>query len=205
MTEPTPTPAETPEVPEGDPALAAAVREVEAHVAEAGWDQPARLYALVDTASLVTREPALAASLGLADPATAAGLTPVEQELAGEEPLERLLEHIVWPETVVGCAAVVERLVLPPAADAELPDESAAATAYARSHPDRQEVRLVAGATRDGATYCALRMRAHDDGASVVGGTDLVPGLLELVVGTLAGDPAEDPSEEVAEEAVEET
>lgn len=99
----------------------------------------------------------------------------------------------------MGCAAVVERLVLPPAADAELPDEAAAATAYARSHPDRQEVRLVAGATRGGATYCALRMRAHDDGASVVGGTDLVPGLLELVVATLAGDPAED----VAEEAVE--
>ena len=30
-----------------------------------GWDQPARLYALVDTAALVQREPALAAAMGL--------------------------------------------------------------------------------------------------------------------------------------------
>ena len=36
-----------------DPALAAAVLEIEAHVAHDGWDQPARLYALVDTAQLV--------------------------------------------------------------------------------------------------------------------------------------------------------
>ena len=41
---------------------------------------------------------------------------------------------------------------------------------FAREHPDRQEVRIVAGATRAGATYCALRLRAHDDDQSVVGG-----------------------------------
>ena len=33
--------------------LRAAVLEIEAHAAEAGWDQPARLYALVPTADLV--------------------------------------------------------------------------------------------------------------------------------------------------------
>ena len=38
-----------------DPALATAVLEIESHVAEGGWDQPARLYALVDTARLVER------------------------------------------------------------------------------------------------------------------------------------------------------
>ena len=36
-----------------DPALAAAVLEIENHIAESGWDQPARLYALVETARLV--------------------------------------------------------------------------------------------------------------------------------------------------------
>ena len=36
-----------------DPALASAVLEIEAHVGREGWDQPARLYALVDTATLV--------------------------------------------------------------------------------------------------------------------------------------------------------
>ena len=44
---------------------------------------------------------------------------------------------------------------------------------------------MVAGATRTGYTYCALRLKSHDDEASVVDGTDLVPGLLELVLGTL--------------------
>ena len=47
-----------------DPALAAAVREIESHIAEGGWDQTARLYALVETAQLVEHEPALAAMMG---------------------------------------------------------------------------------------------------------------------------------------------
>ena len=42
-------PTERRRLPE-DPALAAAVLEIESHVAQDGWDQPARLYALVDTA-----------------------------------------------------------------------------------------------------------------------------------------------------------
>lgn len=169
-----------------DPALAAAVLEIESHTAAGGWDQPARLYALVDTAALVRREPALAAAMGL-DAASAQGsLTPVEQDqLAPDQPLEVVLESIVWPEEVAGCAAVVERLVLPPDADAHIPDTRAAAEEYAREHPDRQEVRIVAGATRAGATYCALRLRAHDDDQSVVGGGDLVPALLQLLRATL--------------------
>ena len=81
-----------------------------------------------------------------------------------------VLESIVWPDGVAGCAAVVERLVLPPDADAEIPEDPAGAEEFAREHPDRQEVRIVAGATRAGATYCALRLRAHDDDQSVVGG-----------------------------------
>ena len=43
----------------------------------------------------------------------------------------------------------------------------------------------MAGATRAGATYCALRLRAHDDAQSVVTGADLVPGLVSLLVATL--------------------
>ena len=169
-----------------DPALAAAVLEIESHIAGEGWDQPARLYALVDTAELVRREPALASMMGL-DAASAQGsLTPVEQDqLAPDQPLEVVLESIVWPEEVAGCAAVVERLVLPPDADAHIPEDQAAAEEFAREHPDRQEVRIVAGATRAGATYCALRLRSHDDDQSVVGGGDLVPALLQLLRATL--------------------
>ena len=44
-----------------DPALASVVLELEKHHAAMGWDQPARLYALVDTAEFVAAEPARAA------------------------------------------------------------------------------------------------------------------------------------------------
>ena len=180
--------SETPASP-GTPVpapLRDAVREIEAHAAEAGWDQPSRLYALVPTSELLASEPALAAAMGL-DAATAAGtLTPVEQDdVPPDTPLEQVLEGIMWPAEVTGCAAVVERLVLPPAADGELPEDPAEAERWAAEHPDREDVRIVAAATRDGATYCALRMRTHDDALSVVEAPDLVPALLELVRGTL--------------------
>ncbi|WP_151083004.1 PPA1309 family protein [Nocardioides cynanchi] len=166
-----------------DPALAAAVLEIERHAARSGWDQPARLFALVDTSRLVDREPQLAGSVGEAE------LTPVEQDgLVAGRPLEDQLVTISWPETVDGCAAMVERFVLPPDVEAELPDEPAAAASYVAGHPDRQEVRIVAGALRSGASFCALRLRAHDDDESVLGGEDLVPALLELVRGTLEGE-----------------
>ena len=67
----------------------------------------------------------------------------------------------------------------------EIPEDPAGAEEFAREHPDRQEVRIVAGATRAGATYCALRLRAHDDDQSVVAGIDLVPALLQLLAATL--------------------
>jgi hypothetical protein len=169
-----------------DPALAAAVLEIESHIAGDGWDQPSRLYALVDTAELVAKEPALASAMGLDDSSAAGSLTPVEQELlAPSRSLEEALSEISWPPGVTGCAAVVERLVLPPGADEQIPDDPKSAEEFAREHPDRQEVRIVAGATRAGATYCALRLKAHDDDQSVVGGADLVPGLLELLSATL--------------------
>lgn len=171
---------------DADPALASAVLEIEAHLAEGGWDQPGRLYALVDTASLVVQEPALAVAMGLDAAAEAGSLTAVEQdEVDPAQPLEQVLESIVWPPGVTGCAAMVERLVLPPGSDGQLPDDPVAARAYAREHPDRQEVRIVAGVTRSGSTYCALRLRAHDDATSVVGSVDLVPGLLALLRATL--------------------
>jgi hypothetical protein len=168
-----------------DPHLVAAVRELEAHAAEQGWDQPARLYALVPTADLVAREPELAQLLGL-DAETPAGLTPVEQDpVPGDRPLEDVLEAVMWPAEVAGAAAVVERLVLPPSADSAIPEDPAEAQAYAESHPDREEVRVVAAAMRDGERFAALRLRSHDDALAVLEDRDLVPGLLELLARTL--------------------
>jgi hypothetical protein len=172
--------------PEVDAVLQAAVREIEAHAAEAGWDQPARLYALVPTSDLLVREPALAAAMSIDEASAAGSLTPVEQDqMPVDRTLEQVLEQIMWPPEVFGCAAVVERLVLPPSAESDLPEDEGVAAEYAATHPDRQEVRIVAGVTRARSTYCALRLRAQDDGQSVVESPNLVPMLLELLLGTL--------------------
>lgn len=164
-------------------ALAAVVRELESHAAASGWDQPERLYALVETASFIADEPELAAQLGLtADD----GLTPIEQEpLPNGMLLEQALAEIAWPEVVSGVAAVAERFVLPPGADDEVPDDPAAAQEFAASHPDRQEVRMVAAVLRTGESACALRLRSHDEDQSVLTGADLVPGLVTLLHATL--------------------
>ena len=91
----------------------------------------------------------------------------------------------MWPAEVYGAAAVVERLVLLPAADAAMPEDVEAAHQYAAEHPEREEVRIVAAATRSGSTYCALRLKAHDDALSVLEAPDLVPALLQLLRSTL--------------------
>jgi hypothetical protein len=164
--------------------LSDVVRELELHAARGGWDQPAQIFALVETTELVRREPALAQALGITD--ADGGLTPVEQDaLPPGQELEDVLQQIEWPDEVAGCAAVVERLVLPPAADADIPDDRAEAAEYAAAHPDRQEVRIVAAATRDGESFCALRLRSHDEDDNVLGGPDLVPPLLQLLHATL--------------------
>ncbi len=196
MSEPVDEDLNEPAVPESqladldvDPALAAAVLEIEQHASQGGWDQPARLYALVDTAQLVVHEPALASAMGLDASSEQGSLTPIEQDqLDPGQQLERVLETIAWPGQVTGCAAVVERLVLPPEADAEIPEDPDEAAAYAREHPARQELRMVAGVTREGSTYCAMRFRSHDDDTKVVGGADLVPALLELLAATLTDE-----------------
>ncbi len=178
---------DAPLAPAADLALRAAVLELEQHAAEAGWDQPARLFALVPTAQLLAEEPGLAPMLGVDPDADLTGsLTPIEQdELPPGEPIEELLAQMIWPDEVHGTAVVVERLVLPPSVG-ELPTDVSAAQELAQSHPNREEVRMIAGATRTGSTYCALRLRSHDDAFAVIEGADLVPALLQLLQGTLA-------------------
>lgn len=172
--------------------LRRAVLEIDAALASEGWDQPARLYALVDTGRLLQREPALADRLGL-EPDVAGqpadGLTAVEQEtLPADRALEDVLAGIEWPVDVDGCAAAVERVVLPPSAEEALPDDPVALRTYAAEHPDRHEVRIVAAALRDGRAHCTLRIRGHGD-RDLLEGADLVPGLVALVADTLTEQP----------------
>src|SRR5690348_11629472 len=112
----------SPSTPPAPAALKAVVAELELHAESAGWDRPAALYALVDTAELAAAEPALARQLGLDPHAAPGSLTPVEQELSGAaatagRPLDEALARIAWPPAVLGCALVQEVLVLP--SDAE--------------------------------------------------------------------------------------
>lgn len=179
-------PDPAPTSPRPEAALRATTLEVEQHVAESGWDQPARLYALVPTADLVRAEPALAAQLGLDPDAAADGFTPIEQdEVPADRELEDVLGSIMWPPGVAGCAAVIERLVLPPSAEGELPGDAEQARAVAAEHPDRQEVRMAVAVTRDGRAHCALRLRSHDEAGDVLDGVDLVPTLVGLLSQTL--------------------
>jgi hypothetical protein len=167
-----------------DSPLRRAALEVEAHVGAQGWDQPPRLFALVATADLIAREPALADQLS-SDPD---GITPVEQELDPSRELEDLLTEIEWPDAVIGCAAVIERIMLPPDAEESLPDDPEALVAAAAAHPDRQEVRLVAAVTRNGRSHSAVRAREPLE-AELLEGPDLVPGLIEHLRGTLTAAP----------------
>ena len=172
--------------------LAEVVREVEVHAARAGWDQPAQLFALVDTADLLQREPQLAELLGVEARRRGAS-TPVEQETVSESLEELLADDPVAAGGGRAARSCVEAMTVPPGRG-EVPAEAEAAAEYAAAHPDREEARIVAGALRTGEGFCAIRQRAHDEDDMVLTGDDLVPALLELLHATLepdAGEPSE--------------
>ncbi|WP_393916219.1 PPA1309 family protein [Halostreptopolyspora alba] len=166
-----------------------AVMELERHSSEKGWDQPIRVYALVATTDLVEREPALAEMLGLGEDVAADDLTPVEQEpLPSEMSIEEALGRMAWPETVAGCALVMERLVMKGSDETVAPPEGTDTGQWAKDQPDAEEVRMVAGVLRDGSRHSALRMRKYDSEDQVLNGEDLVPALTSALALTLSDD-----------------
>ncbi|MTD59669.1 PPA1309 family protein [Amycolatopsis pithecellobii] len=170
--------------------VAAVAREVEEFVAAAGWDQPVQLFALVPTEELLRQEPDLAGQLDAASP-----LTPVAQDEVPEGDLAEALERIAWPEAVVGCAVAQEIIVLPPSAEASLPDNETTDAQRLRQaaadHPDRTEARLVAAVVRDGPAACVMRLRGYtatEDGEpvdEVIENPELAPNLVEALRATL--------------------
>lgn len=162
-------------------ALLAALVEVERHVGALGWDQPARLFALVPTRELLAAEPSLADHLAAAP---SDGFSSIEQEdfRPGAE-LAEALTRIAWPATVAGCALSVERSFLPAAAEVELPADPQAAARVVANHPDRLDLRVVVGALRDGERHGIARVRGKSD--DLLSGTDLVPALTEALARTL--------------------
>lgn len=168
--------------------LRMATVEVEQHASQAGWDQPSRLFALVPTAELAMAEPELAAELGISD-GYGDPYTPVEQELEDQgQSLEQLLGAIMWPPEVAGALAVVERVVLPPEAEDQVPDDADLAVTYAAQHDRREEVRIVVGVLRTGEAHCVVRLRSHDSDDALMHGPDVVPALVEALRETLDTD-----------------
>lgn len=182
--------------------------ETERYVASAGWDQPTRLFALVETAKLIAAEPSLAEQLrrggdgaasvdggdgsngGSGDDSESTdvgdALSAIEQdELPPTDPLEDFLGMLAWPAEVAGVALAVERIVVPPEAEADLPDDPDEATRVLAAHPDRVEVRLLAAVTRDGESTCLLRQRPNDSDDAVAVGRDIAPELVAALAATL--------------------
>lgn len=102
------------------------------------------------------------------------------------KPLDEFLATIAWPDAVAGCALTVERLVLPPSAEAQVPEglDEAALSKWVADHPGRQEVRMTVAVLRDGARDSALRLRDKDTPTEVLTGAGLVPGLAEALSAT---------------------
>ncbi|MFD1859908.1 hypothetical protein EHW97_10485 [Aeromicrobium camelliae] len=159
-----------------DSPLRQATLEVERHVAEGGWDQSPRLFALVRTAELIAAQPALADQLSDPD-----GYTPVEQDgVPADRSVEDVLPTLMWPDTVHGCAVVIERVMLPPSAQADLPEDPDELVRVVAEHPERQEVRICAAVLRDGSAHTTVRARTPED-APLLEGPELVPGLVALL------------------------
>ncbi|MBC7560378.1 MAG: hypothetical protein H7270_13750 [Dermatophilaceae bacterium] len=163
--------------------LVTSALETERHVAGAGWDQPPRLFALVRTAGLLEREPHLRTQIAEAEED---GLTAIEQEgLPDASSLESILAQLAWPEEVDGVALAVERLVVPPEAERDLPGDPEEAAEALAAHPDRKDVRLLVAVLRDGESACLLRQRDHDTDDKVASGPDIAPGLVQALSATL--------------------
>lgn len=168
--------------------LLAAVKEIESYVA-AAWDGPPRLFALARATSLADVSDDLPDDVAASVADDPDYLIGIEQEGFATDgtDLETALATIAWPETVDGAALAVERIVVPPTAESDLPEDPRAALDALAAHPQRQDVRLVVGVLRTGETWCALRSRDHDEASAVAFGPDLVPGLTAALAATLEG------------------
>lgn len=173
--------------------LTHAVYEIERAASALGWDHASTVYALVPTGELLALEelPAdMRAHLEASWDGTETALTAVIQEDLPGEDLEETLAQLGWPESVAGAAVATERVMVPPAVQEQAPADPVEAVEFFANHPDRDEVRIVAGVLRTGESWCAVRARSHDNDDEVAEGTNLVPGLVEALFTTFM--PAEE-------------
>lgn len=181
---------ETPE----QAALRRVIDELEIGTSKVGWDRPPALYALVRTGELL-KTPGLpediATSLRNEWDGSEHHLSAVAQDTPPQDDLEELLPKIAWPETVVGAALSVERIILPDEADADAPEDPAEAASYAENHPARTDIRVVVGVDRAKNSWCEVRARTFDQRENVGRGARLVPILVDGLMLGLTDAPEE--------------
>ncbi len=173
--------------------LRLAVSSLEKDVAQLGWDQSPSLFALVPTKDIFPQleaemEGAQAKQLRAALSENPQHLTAVLQDHLPPADLMDTLGHLVFGEDVAGVAVAMERFLVSPQADAEAPQDPKEREKFLLAHPTRQDVRIVAAATRDGNTWCASRARSEDSDDMVAQGDNIVPELLAVLKAMLVSD-----------------
>ena len=173
-------------------ALAQAVHDIETNVAQLGWDRPSTIYALVPSRTLLDDPAGLPDELRQQLTAQVSSLphhlTAVLQDSVPGQSAEESLASMCWPDAVAGMAIALERVSVPPAAEKDAPSDPDAALSYFSTHPDREEIRIVAGALRTGQTWCAIRSRRLDEDSKVAEASDLVPELTDALLHTFQED-----------------
>lgn len=172
--------------------LRLAVSSLEKEVAQLGWDQSPSLFALVPTKDTFPQletemDGAQAKQLRAALSENPQHLTAVLQDHLPADLMDTL-GHLVFGEDVAGVAVAMERFLVSPQADAEAPQDPKEREKFLLAHPTRQDVRIVAAATRDGNTWCASRARSEDSDDMVAQGDNIVPELLEVLKAMLVSD-----------------
>lgn len=190
---PSPTPTAADQAPRPlsrQESLARTLVEIEGHVDQLGWDRPVLVFALARTLAVRDADPQVARLLppeALQEAqANPEALTAVLQEdLPEASTLEELLGALAWPEHVEGAAICTEYTVVPAAVEQEalaLADEQERAELL-RTHPERQDVRILAGALRSGESWCVMRSRGQEE---LLQGESLVPQLVTGLHSTFA-------------------
>ena len=173
--------------------LRLAVSSLEKDVAQLGWDQSPSLFALVPTKDIFPQleaemEGAQAKQLRAALSENPQHLTAVLQDHLPPADLMDTLGHLVFGEDVAGVAVAMARFLVSPPAAAEAPQDPKEREKFLLAHPTRQDVRIVAAATRDGNTWCASRARSEDSDDMVAQGDNIVPELLAVLKAMLVSD-----------------
>lgn len=175
-------------------ALRQCVRDLDHHVGQLGWDRPPTVFALVSTCRLVG-EVDLGAEANAHLAATVNDqpdhLSAIIQDTPSLTDLDTIATTVVFPPSVEGAAVCVERLSLPPQAEADLPEDPQEQLEWVAAHPLRRDIRIIAARLRTGERWCAIRARDVDDPTALIEGDDLAGDLLDALGWMLTDDETE--------------